>query len=300
MQWDDARIFLAVAESGTLTRAARRLGLSQPTVGRRLAALEDDLRTRLFDRTGQRLLLTRDGEAVLEPARRMALEAVSMERRAAGRDAALSGTLRLSLTEGLGANWLPERLLAFRRRHPGIVVELALDNNALNLSRREADVALRLVSPAGRGTPAQDSLLIRRLGRLTLGLYASAAYLAERGAPASLDDLGAHDVVTADAAMALPHLAWFADAARRGRTALRTDSLPAHLAAARAGWGIALLAKPLGDAAPELHRVLPQAPTPQLDINLVWHADLKGVARVRALLDFMAELMKRERAALAD
>jgi DNA-binding transcriptional LysR family regulator len=297
LEWDSLRLVLAVAESGSVSGAARRLRLSQPTVSRRIADLERRLSTRLFDRRGRALVLNAAGDAVLQAARRMREEADAVERRLAGRDAELTGVVRLSCTEGLGARWLVPRLAAVRERLPGVDLELVVDNAAVNLSRREADVALRVQSAAeSEAQPLawQDALIARRVGDLGVGIYASESYLAARGVPATADELAGHDCVGIEMA-GVSYIDAFDRLAKGARFVFRCNSLLAARAAVRAGWGIGVLSRFLADGEPGLRRLLPADTPPPLHLWILYHADLRGTARVRAVADLLAELIAADR-----
>jgi len=290
--WDALRYFLAVAETGSLSAAAKRLRVSQPTVGRRIAALEEEIGTRLFDRAGRRLRATPAADGLLEGARRMAQEVDAAARRFAGRDRELSGPVRLSCTEGLGARWLPEALRPLRDDLPGVDLELVVDNFAVNLSRGEADLALRLRDSTRRDE--RQDLVGRRLGRLAFALYASPGYLARRGAPAAPADLSRHDLIAPPETMRVAsHFDWWAERCLGGRVAFRSNSLVAQVEAARSGWGIALLARIHGEGQPGLAPVLPGFAPQGPEVWILYHADLKRNARVRAVADRVAELTRR-------
>ena len=161
MDWSILRDFIAVAETGGLSQAARRLRVSQPTLSRRIAALEEQLKAQLFQRTPRGLSLTDAGEHVLVGARRVEEEALAIERQADAAQQTLTGTVRLTVTESLGALWLPQKLAAFHAQYPGVCVEVLVDNRAANLVRREADIAIRLFRPD------QPDLIARHVGEET-------------------------------------------------------------------------------------------------------------------------------------
>jgi DNA-binding transcriptional LysR family regulator len=254
-----------------------------------MTALEARLGTRLFERQGRGYVLTADGENLAEAVRRMESEALSVERRLQGRDSALSGVVRLSATEGIGALWLPQRLRRFQKQYPDIDIELVLDNTEVNLSRREADVAIRMRQSAGT-LPWQDALVGRRLGVLRVALYASPDYLAEHGTPASVDDLSQHATVTLDSYMAAANYnEWFIKASGGRRSAFASNSLLAQLQAVRAGFGIGVIASGLVTDELGLAPVLPDVTLPAPEVWLLFHADLKQSARIRAVVDFLAE-----------
>lgn len=294
LDWTALRDFLAVAEAGSLSAAAKRLRVSQPTVSRRIAALETDLEARLFNRTPRGLELTEAGETILEHARRMDQEALAVARAATGTDSGLEGTVRLSATEGIGVEWLTRELSAFRDAYPGIRVELLIDNAAANLLRREADIAVRLFRPQ------QADLIARRVGHHVLGLFAAAEYLARRGTPARVEELAAHDIVGYDESIG--HVAqakWLLRHVSAEQLVFRSNSLLSQLQATRAGIGIGTHSALIGNRDPGLVRVLPEIDVTRQDIWLVTHPDLRRSARIRAMFDFLAELITTHRAELA-
>jgi DNA-binding transcriptional LysR family regulator len=223
----------------------------------------------------------------------MALEAEAAVRRLSGQDRELTGLVRLSTTEGLGARWLTSRLRTLRDELPGIDVELVIDNAAVNLSRGEADLALRLRSDVGRVSP--QALVGRKLGLLQFGLYAAPDYLALRGAPRSAADLAAHDIVAPpDSLRMAPHYDWLGALAPNARRAFCSNSLVAQIEAARAGLGVALIARVHAEEDAALARVLPDLAPPSPEVWILYHADMRRNARVRALADWLAALARRE------
>jgi len=294
MDWEDLRYLLAVVDGGSLSAAGRSLRVSQPTVGRRMAALESRLNARLFERRGRNFVLTPEGETLAESARRMEREALAAQRQLSGRDLTLSGTLRLSATEGIGVSWLTPRLLDFHRRFPDIALELVIDNQAVNLSRREADVAIR-VRPQGGAVPWQEALIGRRVGLLQMALYAAPAYLQTHGTPATPEALRDHALVTLDGAMApTGYSGWLSKVTGSSRIALASNSLLAQQAAVRAGFGIGLIAGVLARDDADLVRVLPDLPLALPELWVLFHADLKRSARVRAIVDFLVAAMEAD------
>jgi DNA-binding transcriptional LysR family regulator len=293
LDWTSLRDFLAVAETGSLSRAARRLGLSQPTLTRRMAALEERFRTELFRRTARGVELTEAGESLLEPARQMEQEAHAAEVALTGRDSALAGAVRVTATEGLGIHWLTPELAAFQALHPAIEIDVLIQNETVNLLRREADIALRL------GRPRQSDLVARKLAVLAFGLYGSTAYLERHGRPARQADLAGHRAVVFDEARQdRGYAPWLEPLLSAGSVAYRTNSLQAQIAAMRAGYGIGAAARFVADRHGELDRVLPELET-TLDVWLVTHAGLRRSARIRAVFDFLAERLAAARPAFA-
>jgi len=292
--WTLLRAFHAVAETGSLSGAAKRLRVSQPTIGRQIAALEREFNSRLFVRHSRGLELTAAGASIRAAAAQMEEAATAIDRRVTGLDMTPAGSVRLSTTEGLGIHWLPPHLAAFRDRHPNIAVELVVDNFAVNLARRDADIALRLIRPQ------QPDLIGRKVARLRLGLYAARSYLARRRPPAQADELRQHDLVGFEGNLAaIGQAVWFGAAIGDARVAFRSNSLLAQFEAVRAGIGIGVLSSYMAEPDPALARVLPGLAPPDIDIWLVVHSDLKRNPRIRLLYDFLADRIRDHRGELA-
>lgn len=289
MDWDLLHCFLAVADTGSLSAAARRLKLSQPTLGRRMAALEAALETRLFERPGRRLVLTAEGESLHETVRRMEAEALGAERRLGGHDVALSGTVRIACTEGIGTLWLTPALRRFQADYPEIDVELVMNNQTVNLSRREADIAIRM-RISRSGAPAQDAVIGRRLGHLGISIYAAPTYLHEHGEPTTPADLAQHRIIAFDDSFGGPEFQnWLPDEAQGARHAFISNSLLAQRAAIAAGLGVGISADVLVRGDPGFVRLLPDLAIRLPEVWLLYHADLKHSARIRATVDFLVE-----------
>lgn len=287
-KWDDYRIFLAVARTRTLSQAGQQLGLSQPTVGRRIAALERGLDARLFDRTARQMTLTAAGLAVQQEAEVMERAAAGVGLRTLGFDRRPAGTVRLSVTEGLGSSWITPRLAPLLERYPKLKLEIATDRIAANLSKREADVAVRFFRPS------QSDLLIRRFGDLRYGLFASHAYLAARGTPRAPADLAAHRLIGFEEEMRdWPEMAFLYRHGLAGCFVYRSNSAIAQLAAAAAGLGIAPLPVYLAAPRAELARVVKDVDLPGRQIWLAVHKDIRHTARIAAVWDFLAEMLTR-------
>jgi len=293
MDWSALRDFLAVAKTGSLSRAAHDLKISQPTLSRRIAALEEQLSTRLFVRTPRGLLLTDDGEAVLEGARRVEQEALSIERTADASQQTLTGTVRISLTEGLGTAWLPQKLAAFHLQHPGLCVEVLVDNRAVDLVRREADIAVRMFRPT------QADLIAKRVGDVVMGLYATKAYMQINGRPETLEDLKNHTLVSFDESMVRnPAVQRLESHFLREKIVHRAGSFLGQLSATRAGIGLGVHDCFLAATDPELERLMPQWFHHRLEVWLVTHPDVRRSARIRAVYDFLCEAFAQDRALL--
>jgi DNA-binding transcriptional LysR family regulator len=281
--WDELRTFVEVVRDGSLSGAARRLGLTQPTVGRHIDALEAALGLTLFTRSPRGLTPTPAALALEPHVDAMAAAAAALGRAASGEAAADRGTVRVTASEVVGCEVLPPILAAFRAEHPGIVIELALSNRTADLARRDADIAVRMVRPT------QSGLVARRIGTSRIGFYAHREYLARFGEPRSLANLPGHcligfdrDDTTFRSAGDIPRQL------TREAFGFRCDSDLAHLAALRAGVGIGGCQENIARRMPELVAVLPNAFHFAMEVWLVMHASLKTTRRVRLLFDHLA------------
>lgn len=280
--WDDQRAFLAVLEEGSLSAAARRLGVAQPTVRARIKALEHALGTVLFTRSVNGLVPTEQARALAEPARAMARSSDAFVRAASAPPGEVAGAVRLSVSEFVGIEVLPPMLASLREKHPGIVPEVSLSNASADLLDQEVDVAVRM------HPPRQEALVAKKVGAIALGLFAHREYLARRGVPASLGDLAAHDFIGPDRARADLQLAvTLHPGLSREHCAVRTDSHPAQLAFARAGLGIAVVQRPIARGDPLLLPVLPDLDVVSFDTWIVTHENLRDVPRVAAMFEHL-------------
>jgi DNA-binding transcriptional LysR family regulator len=279
--WDDARYVLAIARDRSLTAAARRLGVQQSTAGRRLAVLEATLGTRLFDRGPRGLIPTPAGTTLLAHAERMENEALAVERTLSDREDQVAGIVRVTAPQAFGNLFVMPLLARLCIARPELVVELIAENTNLNLSQREADLAVRI------GRPSQPGLVVRRLGALVNGLYAAPGYLARRKRPRA--GLAGHDIVDLDDTyLQKGVIHWFRGQARDARVAARANATPGIAAAVQARLGIGPLPCWLGDALPGVRRVLPACSLTQ-DLWLVMHRDSRHTARVRTVIDFLGD-----------
>ena len=281
--WTLYRTFLAVLRDGSLSAAARTLGLTQPTVGRQVEALEQALGLALFTRSLHGLAPT---EAALElRPHAEALEASSdaLLRAASGRGQDWRGTVRVTASEIIGGEVLPAIIGKLQDAHPGLVIELVLSNRVEDLLRRDADIAVRMVRPT------QGPLVARHIGQVRLGLFAHRDYLRRHGTPKKLDDLSGHRMIGYDRETAFTR-----DVRARGvplnrdMFTLRTDNDLAALAAMRAACGIGVCQLPLAARKPALVHVLPEAFKFPLDIWIAMHGDLRGNRRCRLVFDALA------------
>ncbi len=281
--WDDQRIFLAVLEEGSLSAAARRLGLSHPTVRSRIETLERQLGTVLFTRSVNGLTPTETAEALREPARAMALASEFFVRQASASGGEASGTVRISVPDFMGIEVIPVMLARLREAHPAIRIELSLSNLPADLLAQEVDLAVRTVAPK------QDALVARKVAAIPLGFFASPSYVERRGRPTSLAELAEHDVIGPDRNRSDLAMVERLGGLARDRLVLRTDSHPAHVAAARAGVGIAVAQVPVGERDPNLVRILPDLDVMVLETWIVTHENLARVPRVRAVFESLVE-----------
>jgi DNA-binding transcriptional LysR family regulator len=282
---DDLRLVRAIGAAGTLTGAARGLKVDHSTAFRRLCAIEVRLGAKLFERARDGYTPTPAGEMVIAAGERILAELVDLERRLAGEDLRPSGIVRLTTTDTL-VDVIAPALAALKTEHPGITVELIVANTFFTLTRREADIALRPAAAAPEG------LAGRRLATVATAPYASAAYLDRCGRKPlrEYDWLGFED--------SLGHLRsarWVAANLPEERIVFRADSLLALRSAAVGGFGVAALPCYLADPAAELRRVTTPLPDMEGSLWLLTHPDLRKVARVRTVLDFMADALSRQR-----
>nr|WP_227001419.1 LysR family transcriptional regulator [Pulveribacter suum] len=287
-RWEWYRSFLHVAQAGSLSAAARALGLSQPTLGRHIDQLEATLGLRLFTRSPEGFAPTDAGQALLPYAATLATTAAALRRTASGArggpDGGLRGAVRISASEVMGVEVLPPILAALQRMHPLLKLELVLSNQADDLLRREADIAVRMFRPV------QQALLVRRVGAVELGLFAHADYLDARGTPLSVAQLGGHALVgygqesdfIRGLRRQLPDFAW-------DRFVFRADSDLAQLAAIRAGLGIGVCQASLAARDARLMRLLPQQFAPRLDTWIAMHGDLRHSSGCQAVFDALAD-----------
>lgn len=281
--WTHYRSFLAVMREGSLSAAARVLGMTQPSLGRHIRELESRLDAALFSRSPHGLMPNDIAHELLPHAQAMATASAAFLRTASSTHGGLRGVVRVTASEVIGAEVLPAILAGFRREHPGVVVELSLSNQTADLLRREADIAIRMLRPS------QDALVARQVGAVTLALHAHRRYLDAHGRPRTLADLREHALIGFDRETPFirslrAKLAPFA----RDDFALRTDNDLAALGAIRAGYGIGLCQVGLARRDPLLVRLLADQLRFDLPTWVVMHEDLRRSARVRMLFDCLA------------
>lgn len=290
VRWDDLRVVLAIHTAGSLSGAARHLGLSHATVFRRLEGIERRLGVSLFVRGRRGYTPTPAGEDMAATGARVEREVLGAERRVAGRDLKLSGTLRVTTTDTLFAGLLAPLFAAFRRMHPDIVLEVAISNQLYNLTRRDADVAVR---PAL--TPP-EMLVGRRIGDIAQAVYGGREYHAGHDAEQGWQGV---DWIGPDAQLGYQALeAWMQQQTVAAACHYRVDSMLGMLSAVREGAGVAVLPCYLADADSRLVRLSEPLAELSTDLWLLTHPDLRRVARIRAFLDFIAEAIIERQARL--
>ncbi|WP_417449706.1 LysR family transcriptional regulator [Kordiimonas sp.] len=294
LDWEDLKYFLAMAEHGSLSAAARKLKVSQPTLSRRLTALEENIGAELFARTRSGLEMTLLGEQMRHHARHMQDDVHAMERLVTGHDSSLSGSVMISCIEAVGAVWLVQQLGKFIDQYPGITVDIKVDNAVSDLLRREADIALRMFRPV------QNDLVAKRTVTMNYGYYASKSYLESHGHPQSLKDLGDHNFI-------LPHdeiLTHTKTDPRRvyslSRSAtFRSNSMMALSTAVESGYGIGAYSCMMALHRPDLVRLFDDLVVFSTDIWLVSHAELRRSARIRAMYDYLGDMLSSHSDAFA-
>ena len=280
LNWDDLRVVLVVARSGSLSRAAGRLGLSVATVGRRLTRLEAHLGQTLFTRHPGGLEVTPEGEELVQHAAAVAERVADLSRSVQAQDAAIAGVVTVTSVDALIVHVIGPSVAALRDRHPQVDLVLRSSPRVERLDGTRAEIALRLVRPTGA------RLVTRRLGALSYGLYASRTYLERRGMP-TIDTLHRHDTVMLDTLFdPMPEMVWLAT--HGGPPALRVSSTTTVVSMVQAGAGISLLATVM--ATPDLVLVAGDIPIPRREVWLVLHEDLKHTPRVRAVADHLAAI----------
>ncbi len=291
--WSDYPILMAVAETGNLTAAGRKLGMSQPTVGRRIRALETHFGTPLLVKKDGTLIPTSFGHSMLDHIHRMQNEAAAIARSSATLEHSLAGPVRIATTEGLGTNWVPSAIQSLRRTHPDLLLDVMIGYQSTNLAQREADIALRWMGPGH-----QNSLIGRKVADVAFGLYASPDYVTRR--PEKLitkTDLVQHDNVmlqiendsvlwpkTEDKLAHIPN----------GRMTFRSNSLFAHQTAIMQGYGIGILPLCFAPKNNQLVRMLPEY-THHEDLWIVAHEDLTRSTRIRTVFDFLIDAILKDK-----
>lgn len=281
VEWSDVRIFLAVARSGTLGAAARTLHLSHPTIGRRLRALEQATGQMLFQRTADGFVLTEEGAAVLSLAEQMEDGALAMERRLAGKEQKLQGTLRISSADWFGAYVLPSIIAEYSKVYPHVDVEILTGTRLFNLAQREADIAFRIVP-----FNAPD-IVQRRLIQLPYGAYVAVGSPDPIPADGSGFRLIAMDTSTGH----FPDIAWLRESFPNAELVLRSNNRNVQGRMCAEGIGIAVLPRVVGDQMADIRRLELRSEPPKRDIWMGYHRDLRRLHRLRAFIAVVTKHM---------
>ncbi|NNH56720.1 LysR family transcriptional regulator [Rhizobium laguerreae] len=289
MNWDDVRIFLAVARTGQILAASKRLGLNHATLSRRLTSLEEALKTRLFIRRTNGCELTAEGEVFLASAERMETEMLAAQASLGHTDTAIAGTVRVGAPDGFGVSFLAPRMGRLIERHPALKIQLVPVPRSFSLSQREADIAITLERPD------QGRLVSSKLTDYTLGLYASCDYLTSQGAPGDIDALKAHPRIGyVEDLIFTASLNFSGEVMRSWDASFEISTAIGQTEAVRSGAGIGILHDYIARQYPELQRILP-------DISIrraywtTYHETARDLMRVRSVADFLQELVSAER-----
>lgn len=297
LDWDRVRVFHAVAEAGSFTKAAEHLGLSQSAVSRQIGALEEDLGTPLFHRHARGLVRTEQGELLLETAREVAAKMATAQSILSEAKDRPAGPLRVNTTIGFGSIWLASRLAEFMDLYPDITVSLITMDGELDLAMRQADVAIRL-SP-----PTQPDLIRKKLMTVHTHIYAAEAYLKAHGTPQSAADLADHRLIVYGDEVTpppVPSLNWVLRVSRaenepQRRACLRVNNVYGMLRAVQTGVGIAALPDYLVTRDEGIVRVLPEIESPSADGFFVYPEELRHSKRVAVFRDFLVKKLAEER-----
>jgi DNA-binding transcriptional LysR family regulator len=287
--WNKARAFLVTAEEGSLSAAARALGMAQPTLGRQVDGLEQELGIVLFERVGRGLILTPSGLELLDHVRDMGEAAGRVSLTALGQSQALEGTICISASETYAAVLLPPIIAKLRLQEPGIQVEIVVANHASDLRRREADIAIR------NFRPTEPDLIAKKIGDAHAVLYATPGYIEKIGSPTQPYDLRNADFVNMDhGGLMLKGLNTLGLGLSEANFPLFTESYLVMWELVRQGAAIGILDAQIGDADPIVRRVLPELEPLVFPIWLVSHRELTTSRRIRMVYDFLATELQRD------
>lgn len=284
--WDDGRLFLAVARAGQILAASRALGINQATLSRRMATLESTLGAKLLIRRTHGSELTDAGTALMDTLERVEAEFLTSQERLRGTDASVSGVVRVGAPDGFGVGFLAPRLTRLMERHPDLRLQLVPTPRSFSLSRREADIAVLV------GRPDRGRLIARKLTDYTLGLYASRAYLDKHPAPGIATDLLTHRLVgSVEDLISVPALNYAGAFLRNWRSNIEISSPIGQMEAVRSGAGIGVLHDYLARPHADLIPVLPETRVTRSYWTAI-HENLRDVARVRVVGDFLTTIMR--------
>lgn len=283
--WNDLRVFLAVARNGSTLAASKVLKINQTTVARRLEALEDDLGLKLFERGQSGSRLTEAGEDLVAEAEKVEKASAALSSRAAAHQRGLAGSVRVTASESVANIALIPALSEFRRLYPEVTIELVMTDATLSIEDGEADVALR----AGAGLPDSDSLVARKLNDFVFGIYGSRSYVQTRGLPTRPEHLKDHILIGPDGPLItqMPGMAWMFENAPHAEVSCRANTMTSLASAIKAGLGLGPMVTILADQDPDLVRCMIPEPMPTGSMWLVTRSELRNVPRIRAFIDFV-------------
>ncbi|NSX84100.1 LysR family transcriptional regulator [Agrobacterium tumefaciens] len=289
MNWDDVRLFLSVARSGQFLSAARKLGVNHATLSRRISALEAAIGTQLFLRSTNGCELTEEGQRLLAGAERMETEMLNAQANLGRVDTAVAGTVRIGAPDGLGVSFLAPRLGRLTARYPDLKIQLVPVPRSFSLSQREADIAITIERPE------QGRLMFSKLTDYSLGLYASAVYLADYGTPDDVEALKRHRRIGyVEDLIFSPSLNFTGEIMRDWDAAFEISSATGQTEAVRSGAGIGILHNYIAGQYPELLRIMPHL-TISRSYWTAYHESARQLVRVRTVVDFLQELVAEER-----
>ncbi|KRD64412.1 LysR family transcriptional regulator [Ensifer sp. ENS10] len=288
MNWDDVRMFLAVARTGQILAASKRLGVNHATLSRRVTALEETLKTRLLVRRPNGCELTAEGEIFLTAAERMETEMLAAQSQIGRIDTAIAGTVRIGAPDGFGVSFLAPRLGRLTARYPELKLQLVPVPRSFSLSQREADIAITIERPE------QGRLVSSKLTDYTLGLYASSDYLEKHGTPQTIDDLREHRRIGyVEDLIFTPSLNFSAEIMRSWDASFEISSATGQTEAVRSSAGIGILHNYIARHTPELKRILPET-TIRRAYWTTYHESARDLVRVRTVVAFLQELVTAE------
>ena len=291
--WDDLRVFLVLRREATFAAAARILGVDATTVSRRLARLEERLGAQLFQRTPDALVPTREAESIIDSVEHMERQAARVSSQVAGRDALVEGVVRIATTPQFARSFLIPRLGVLRAKYPLLAIEIVPGQRRADLTRDEADLALRFATQGG-APPAEATSHVeiqsKRLASFPVGIYASREYIARAGRPENAHALRGHDIVLPNEdSPHIPGWAWVERVRSLGRGSIRVD-VASTAAAVGAGFGVGAIVALYADELPDLVHLTPPDAVDARDLWILMPSDLVRVARVRVVWDFIVEL----------
>ncbi|MCK9914315.1 LysR family transcriptional regulator [Microbacteriaceae bacterium K1510] len=288
LNWDDLRYFLAVARTGKLTTAARRLHVDHATCSRRVAALETALAAKLFERRPQGYFLTNYGNSLMAMAEAMESQVLAAQKEVGGQDSSLSGTVRIGAPDGFTTYFLAPRIGQLTAKYPELEIQLVASPRLLSLSKREADIAISL------NRPIEGKVVARKLTDYDLALFASRDYLKSATPIRTPQDLFAHPIIGyVDDLIFAPELNYLDEIATGLRAKLQSSNLIAQMTATVAGRGVCVLPLFMTAQQPTLVRVLPKSVGLRRSFWLTVHADLRNLARMRVISDFLSSEVRR-------